>query len=72
MERDTPSTLVWSAHLRDAHWRCELARAGGVWYARVLRNGELAAWYQAGHSDAALKWADALAAVFADGAAEEH
>lgn len=65
MDGDTPSTLVWSAQLRDAHWKCELGEGRAVWFARLYRNGELAAWYQADTADAALKWADAIAAVFA-------
>jgi hypothetical protein len=43
-----------------------------VWYARLFRNGELAAWYQAATSAAALKWGDALAAVFAGEATPEN
>jgi hypothetical protein len=63
---DTPPTLLWSAQLREAHWRCELAEERGVWFARLFRNTELAAWYQAPAPEAALKWADALAAVFSE------
>ena len=72
MDEDTPETLLWSVQLREAHWKCELAERAGVWYARLFRNTELAAWYQAPTAEAALKWADALAAVFANEATTEN